>query len=139
MKRSKLINSEVSYVVAKLGHFDGLTVCDAGLPIPETTQRIDLALSEGIPSFMDTVKAVVSEMQVESVELAEEFKEVSPELHDELIAYLDQVAAERGKAIVVAYVTHENFKANTRRSMAIVRTGEFTPYANVTFKAGVVF
>ena len=44
MKKSALLNSELSYVIAKMGHTDTLTVGDCGLPIPQETQRIDLAL-----------------------------------------------------------------------------------------------
>lgn len=139
MKKGKLINSEVSYVVAKLGHFDGLTVCDAGLPIPAGVQRIDLAVSEGVPSFMDTVKAIVPEMEIQSVELADEFKSVSPKLHDEFVEYIMGIAQVRGKEISIEYVMHDTFKEHSEKTVAIVRTGEFTPYANVTFKAGVVF
>ena len=139
MKRSKLLNSNISHIIAKAGHFDGLTVCDAGLPIPEGVQRIDIAVSEGVPSFMDTVKAVTSELEIESVELAEEFKTISPKLHKKFVSYLEKLATERRKSISIEYVPHEIFKANTEQSKAIVRTGEFTPYANVTFKSGVVF
>ncbi|BDQ38687.1 D-ribose pyranase [Pseudodesulfovibrio nedwellii] len=139
MKNSKLINAEVSYVVASLGHFDGLTICDAGLPIPSDVQRIDLAVTEGVPSFMDVVKTIISEMEVQEVEFAEEFKSVSPDLHRELLYFLRSVETERGKPIPVSYVSHEVFKENTRESVAVVRTGEFTPYANVTIKAGVAF
>ena len=139
MKRTGLLNSELSYIISKLGHFDALTVCDAGLPVPEGVQRIDLAVSEGIPSFIDVVKAVLMEMELESVELAEEFKDVSQARHDELISILEMESAQRGKDIPVDYVRHVNFKLNTKKSVAIVRTGEFTPYANITFKAGVVF
>ena len=139
MRKGKLINSEVSYVIAKLGHFDGLTVADAGLPIPASTQRIDLAVSEGVPSFMDMVKAIVPEMEIQSVELAEEFRTHSPALHDEFIHFIGGISRVRGKNISVEYITHDIFKSNTESSVAVVRTGEHTPYANVTFKAGVVF
>ncbi|WP_320175045.1 D-ribose pyranase [Maridesulfovibrio sp.] len=139
MKRTGLLNSELSYIISKLGHFDALTVCDAGLPVPEGVQRIDLAVSEGIPSFIDVVKAVLMEMELESVELAEEFRSESSAKHDELLALLEEESKERGKDIPVDYVRHVAFKLNTKKSVAIVRTGEFTPYANITFKAGVVF
>ncbi|MEF1307007.1 RbsD/FucU domain-containing protein, partial [Vibrio owensii] len=39
----------------------------------------------------------------------------------------------------INYVSHEDFKARTEQSRAVVRTGECTPYANVIFQAGVVF
>ena len=35
MKKGICLNSEVSYVIAKLGHFDTLTIGDAGLPVPD--------------------------------------------------------------------------------------------------------
>ena len=44
MKKSALLNSELSYLIAKMGHTDTLKVGDCGLPIPQETQRIDLAL-----------------------------------------------------------------------------------------------
>lgn len=66
MKKSTLINSELSYLVATLGHTDEITVCDAGLPIPDEVQRIDLALTHGVPSFLETVRVFLSESQVEA-------------------------------------------------------------------------
>lgn len=139
MKRSTLLNSEVSHEIAKLGHFDGLTICDAGLPIPAEVRRIDLAVSRSVPSFLATLKAVVSEMELESVEMAEEFRTVSPALHDEVTDFIASVARERDRDIPVSYVSHEQFKVRTRKSVAVVRTGECTPYANITLKSGVVF
>ena len=139
MKKGTLIHSELSHAVARLGHMDGLCICDAGLPIPAETQRIDLALSHGIPSFLDTVKAILSEMNVECLEMAEEFPEKSPELHDAFIALLKEEEAALGREIPILYIRHEAFKLATKRCRAVVRTGEFTPYANVILKAGVTF
>ena len=34
MKKINLINSEVSFAIASLGHTDMLVIADAGLPIP---------------------------------------------------------------------------------------------------------
>jgi D-ribose pyranase len=41
--------------------------------------------------------------------------------------------------IPIEVVSHESFKARTSDAKAVVRTGEFTPYANVILIAGVVF
>ncbi|MCL4113256.1 UNVERIFIED_CONTAM: hypothetical protein GTU68_054495 [Idotea baltica] len=129
MKKNTLLNAKLSYVIATLGHTDEVTICDAGLPIFEESQRIDLAVVQGIPTFIDTVKATLSEMQIEGAIVAEEFKTVSPQLHEALC----------GKSIAVSYVPHEAFKVHTQQSKAVVRTGECTPYANVIFQSGVVF
>ncbi len=139
MKKSALINSDISYLVATLGHTDEITICDAGLPIPEHVQRIDLALTHGVPSFLDTVRVILSESQIEGVIIAEEFTNVSPDLHKALIEELNKESERTERNIEVNYVSHEVFKARTEQSRAVIRTGECTPYANVIFQAGVVF
>lgn len=139
MKKSTLLNAELSYLVARLGHTDEMTICDAGLPIGEQVERIDLALTHGIPSFLDTVRVVLSEMQVQAVVLAQEFAQVSPELHAALLTELKEEETRCGHTIAVSYLSHEAFKVRAGDSRAIVRTGECTPYANVIFQAGVVF
>ena len=139
MKKHALLNAPLSHVIATMGHTDQLVVCDAGLPIPAAPERIDLAVSRGIPHFMDVVQAVSEEMQIERVIMAQEFAEVSPALHSDLLAHLDDVAATQGKPILFDYVSHEEFKQITHLSKAVVRTGECTPYANVIFVSGVVF
>ncbi|WP_114766845.1 D-ribose pyranase [Vibrio rhodolitus] len=139
MKKSTLLNSDVTYLVSTLGHTDEITICDAGLPIPDQVTRIDLALTHGVPSFIDTVRVILSETQIEGVVMAEEFARVSPELHQELLKELELEQARSGKTISTEYISHEEFKQQTQQSRAVVRTGECTPYANVIFQSGVVF
>lgn len=131
MKKSVLINSEISSVISKMGHTDMLTICDSGLPIPRDVDRIDLALKHGIPTFLDTLDTVLEELKVEEVIIACEMEEVSKKLYKEI--------ENRFKNIKITKIAHEEFKALTKDSMAIVRTGEFTPYANIILKSGVVF
>ena len=135
MKKSTLINSEVSYLLSKLGHTDEVTICDAGLPISDHTWRIDLALTRGVPRFLETVRAVLSELQIEGALIAEEFANSNPEHYNALMMELDTVNPQTK----VTLVSHDEFKVLTKRSRAIVRTGECTPYANIILQSGVVF
>lgn len=139
MKKHVLLNAPLSHVIATLGHTDQLVICDAGLPIPATPERIDLAVSRGVPRFMDVVQAVTEEMQIEKVILAEEVKLASPALYAELISHLTRLSEEQDHQVEIEYVTHEEFKAQTHLARAVVRTGECTPYANIIFVSGVVF
>ena len=139
MKKHVLLNAPLSHVIATMGHTDQLVVCDAGLPIPAAPERIDLAVSRGVPKFMDVVLAITAEMQIERVIMAHEFAEVSPALHIELVAHMEHLATEQERNISFDYVSHEEFKQMTHTSRAVVRTGECTPYANVIFVSGVVF
>lgn len=138
MKKSSLLNARLSYCIASLGHFDEVTICDAGLPIPNEVERIDLALTHGVPTFIDTVAVVLSEMQITGVLLAEEFKQVSPELHQQLLTLIEKEQSE-GHQIDIEYINHQAFKERTKQSKAVVRTGECSPYANLIFQSGVVF
>ena len=97
MKKIGILNQPISSVIAGLGHMDTLVVADAGLPIPQGTQRIDLALAEGIPSFLDTLRAVLTEMQVEQAIVAEEMLEVSPDVHEAIGELLGDVPIEATK------------------------------------------
>ncbi|EAQ67213.1 Hypothetical ribose ABC transporter protein [Marinomonas sp. MED121] len=139
MKKSALINADVSHLIACLGHGQEITVCDAGLPIAKESHRIDLALMPGVPDFISTLSAILSEMQLEGVIIAEEFGAQSPELHGELMSLIANEEIKLDKPVQVTYVSHEAFKLRSNKSEAVVRTGEFTPYANIILQAGVVF
>jgi D-ribose pyranase len=131
LKKTTLLNQPISAVVANLGHTDTIVIADAGLPIPAQTQRIDLALSKGIPAFLDTMQVILSEMQVEQAIVATELVEGNPALFNQLKSLLGDTPIET--------TPHEAFKTLTGSARAIVRTGEFTPYANIILIAGVVF
>jgi D-ribose pyranase len=131
MKKIGIINQPVAAVIAGLGHTDTLVIADAGLPIPAETQRIDLALTQGIPTFLDTLRVVLGEMQVERATVAEEMLKVSPQIYQAVKALLGDVPIET--------VPHVTFKEQTHAARAVIRTGEFTPYANIILVAGVVF
>lgn len=131
MKKIGILNQPISSVIAGLGHTDTLVIADAGLPIPPETQRIDLALTEGIPTFLDTLRAILTEMQVERAIVAEEMLDASPQVYKALGEMVGDIPIET--------VTHLTFKEQTRSARAVIRTGEFTPYANVILVAGVVF
>lgn len=131
MKKTVLLNQPLSSVIAGLGHLDTLVIADAGLPIPPATRRIDLAVSQGIPPFLDVLRAVLAEMQVQGAVIASEMTSRSPAMHAALLAALDGVP--------VTAIPHEELKARTTAARAVVRTGEFTPYANVILIAGVTF
>lgn len=131
MKKIGVLNHPISEVIARMGHFDMLVIGDAGLPIPPGVQRIDLALRAGVPGFIETLRTVLTELQLQSAVIAAEMRTVSPNLYGETIAALNGAPVEA--------VSHEALKALSARAVAVIRTGEFTPYANVILKAGVVF
>ena len=114
-----------------MGHTDSLTIGDCGLPIPNEVNRIDLALKYGVPTFLETLDTVLEELCVEEIVIANEIIENNETIHNEIL--------KRFENIKVTYVSHKEFKNQTKESKAVVRTGECSPYANIILKSGVVF
>jgi D-ribose pyranase len=129
MKKSGILNQPISAVIAALGHTDMVVVADAGLPIPPETQRIDLALKQNVPGFIETLEVVLTEMHVEGAIIAEEMRSHSPRTYQSL--------AERLGGVPIQTMTHEEFKKQLPDVRAVIRTGEFTSYANVILISGV--
>lgn len=136
MRKTKLLNSEISYEISKIGHTEHICICDAGLPIPLNVKRIDLAIEKNIPDFITVLRGVLYEIQVEEVVLANEIKEANPKMLEAIKELLKENNLEN---IKISYVTHTDFKKETNNSRAIIRTGECTPYANILLISGVVF
>lgn len=134
MKKGSVLNSDMSSVISRLGHTDTLVVCDAGLPVPHSTQRIDMALTQGVPSFMQVLEVVTTEMQVEAAILATEIKDHNPQLHETLLRHIEQLQQHQGNTIDVRYVSHETFKQQTADSQAVIRSGS-VPRMRISFSA----
>ncbi len=131
MKKTPLLHPELSHVIARMGHTDKLVVADAGLPIPLDVQRIDLALTPGIPSFLDTLRVIAGELAVEEFMIAEELQEANPALVEAIQALFPEAK--------MFTLRHAQLKVITGSARAVVRTGETTPYANVILISGVTF
>lgn len=133
MKRTALLHAELSHVIASLGHGDMLVLGDAGLPIPDGPRRIDLAVARGVPQLDEVLQAVLSEMQVEGIVIADEALDGDGDTK-KLPGWYPQ-----SLGIEPQTVSHEEFKRRTAKARAMVRTGECTPYANIILIAGVAF
>ncbi|MGJ7918968.1 D-ribose pyranase [Neobacillus sp. LXY-4] len=131
MKKQGILNSHISEVLSRLGHTDTIVIADCGLPIPDDTIRIDLAIKLGTPSFIETLDALLQDMAVEKITLANEINEYNPNVKGEVLTLTN--------GIPVQYVSHEQFKEQTKNAKAVIRTGEATPYANIILHAGVIF
>jgi len=131
VKKIGILNQPISEVIAGMGHMDLLVVADAGLPIPAGVRRIDLAIRAGLPGFLDTVEAIAGELQVQRILLAEETALFSP--------HIEAALREMFPGVGVETMPHTTLKELCKSATAVVRTGEFTPYANVILESGVVF
>ena len=131
MKKTGLLNQSLSAIIAGLGHTDTVIITDAGLTIPPNIQRIDLAVSAGVPGFLDVTRAMLGEMQISSAIVARELAEHSPLFYGQLVALLD--------GVLLTEIPHTELLERSRSVRAAVRTGEFTPFANIILVSEVIF
>ncbi|HEX2914428.1 MAG TPA: D-ribose pyranase [Chloroflexia bacterium] len=131
MKKRGILNSQLAAIISAMGHTDMLVIGDSGLPVPAGVPCVDLAVTAGLPGFLDVVKAVAEELQAEKLVIASELTEKDSDLP----ATLREIYPE----VPVQNLPHEEFKKLTRQAKAVVRTGEQTPYANVIIVSGVTF
>lgn len=123
MKKTGILNPKLMEALTSLGHTDRFIICDAGFPIPKGVDAIDLRLIAGVPSFMDCLKAVLSECVVEDVTVAKEMVEINPGLHDDL--------KKMFKNQEWNYVLQEELLEKSSHVKFILRSAEFAPYSNI--------
>jgi D-ribose pyranase len=131
MKKTGILNSDISRVLSYMRHTDTLCIGDCGLPCPDGTELIDVSLEQGLPRFIEVLRIVLQDMKVEKVVLAEETKEKNPLVLKEIQDMLPGVP--------VVFVTHEDLKKKLSVCKAVIRTGEVTPYANIILQSACIF
>lgn len=124
MRKSGLLNPALAGAVARLGHTDTFVIADCGLPIPHDVSVIDLTLTFGIPTFADTLAALLDEVVVEAATIADS---IPTEVRSLL------------PAVPLTEVSHYDLKREVARASFVVRTGSTTPFANVILRSGVPF
>jgi D-ribose pyranase len=131
MKKGGILNPAICSLLAELGHTDELLIVDAAYPLPTDGHVIDLTLTPGIPRLFDVMRAVAEELVIESVAVPAEMKEYSSRLYQELVRILGDVDIDE--------VPFHEFKEQSLDVKGIIRTAEFSPYANVRIVAGSAF
>ena len=131
MKKTAVLNSHISSAISTLGHYDLLTINDAGMPIPNDDRRIDLAVTKSLPCFIDVLETVLTEMEIQKIYLAEEIKTENPDMLAAIETRLPETP--------ISFIPHTEMKQELNNCHAFIRTGEMTPYANILLESNVVF
>lgn len=130
MNRGKILNAELNYAIASMGHGDLMIICDAGFPIPSDAWRIDLALIQDIPDLETVMTAVADAFIAEKVSYASEMAVNNPVLLEKVKRIFP--ASEH------APIPHQQILSEMAGSAkVIVRTGAFDPWGNILLYSGV--
>ena len=81
MKKRGIINAKLMEELTKVRHQEKIVICDAGLPVPENRNLVDISLVAGFPTVEQVLKAVCGEMLLEEIAFPEVFVKLRPEFH----------------------------------------------------------
>ncbi|MCX6966317.1 MAG: D-ribose pyranase [Verrucomicrobia bacterium] len=129
MKEIGIVNRELARVISEQGHGDLLMVVDAGFAIPKGADVVDISLAENSPMVMDTLEVLKKYFSVEKLIFAHNTKETSPTLFENITRLF-------GEDVPVEWVSHPQIKELSTKVKAVIRTGDFTAYANVILVSG---
>jgi len=123
MKKQGILHAQLMAKLTSLRHNDSIAILDAGMAIPKGAAVIDLALVKGIPSFLDTLKAVLNEIIVEKYGIFKPMTEFNPEMYQ----YLNGIMPEQAEVLL----PHEEFTEELKKAKVVVRTAEFGSCCNI--------
>jgi D-ribose pyranase len=128
VKRGPLLHPGIAHLLTATGHSDYFTICDRGFPVPVGPERIDLALTDDLPTVLDVLRIVHAEFVIDRVVIPVEVEIVSP-------AHVDRLREVLGEVPLMP-VPHSAFKRMSHDGRATIRTGDTTPYGNIIVVSG---
>jgi D-ribose pyranase len=131
MKKGGILNPAICSLLSELGHTDELLIVDAAYPLPTDGHVIDLTLTPGIPRLLDVLRAVAEELVIESVTVPSEIKDFSARLYQEIVKIIGETDVDD--------IPYHEFKEQSLDVKGIIRTAEFSPYANIRISAGSAY
>jgi len=131
MKKTGILNRDLSALVAAMGHYDRLVVSDAGFPIPKGVPCIDLSMGANMPTVLEVLKVIALELEVQEFYFANEILTSTANRSAQI-----QEIFPNAKSFPVPHV---EFKKLALEARGIVRTGDFLAYGNVLLASGVAY
>lgn len=135
MIRGGILNAQLLRVLGESGHTDWLMLSDAGMPIPADKERVDLAIMNDLPRQLTVLKAILEQVKIEKIMIAEEIQKVSPVYLEKLGKLFKQYE------LTPDFIPHEKIKvmSQRRQTRACIRTGERTSYSTMILQVGVTY
>lgn len=128
MIRQGILNPGIASLVRRVRHTNTLVISDRGFPFWPTIETVDISLVDDIPSVLDVLKALSTEIVIGKAWMAQQFQEHnSGTVVDQFGATLSQCA--------IQYEDHDEFKKRVPRAIGLIRTGDTTQYANIILES----
>lgn len=129
MKEVGFLNAQVDAALTRQGHMDLMMVVDAGFPVPDHVELIDLALKPNVPTVPEVLAELAKVHSVEKLVIAEETQKHNP-------TYFENVTSGPWGGAETEVIQHTELKLRSLEVKTIIRTGDFTAWANIMLVSG---
>jgi D-ribose pyranase len=65
VKKTGVLNRDLSALIASMGHHDQILIADAGFAIPKDVTCIDLSIGPNVPTVLQVLDVIALELEVE--------------------------------------------------------------------------
>lgn len=130
-RSNKILNVKLTAAVTGLRWGEAIVIADAGLPVPEGVETLDLSICAGKPVMEDILPLMKESLTVDRVIVASEMEKVNKEKFD----YVKNLWPEQ-------FETMGNLEWEETilpKAKLVVLTGETSPYGNVILVGGLDF
>lgn len=129
MKEVGILNGAIDAALNRQGHMDLMMVVDAGFPVPDHVELIDIALRPDTPTVPEVLAELAKVHSVEKLVVAAETRRHNP-------SYFQALCAGPWPNAEMEVIPHTELKQRSHEVKTIIRTGDFTAWANVLLVSG---
>ena len=129
MLKTGVINGQLASVLARFRHMNSIAIVDGPFPSYNGIELVDLAIQMGVPKISDVLDAILPNLLITQIIMANEFKSKVEE--STVKKYL-----AHNRDFPVTTIPHEEFKKEVGKVMAIIHTGDDVPFSSVILKSG---
>jgi D-ribose pyranase len=126
--RNGILNPAINSLLSRVRHTNTLVLADRGFPFWPKIETIDISLVDDIPRVLDVLAAIRCNFTIGRAFMAEEFQSVA--------SARTSLEFNRGlEGIAVVFEPHDDFKKRVPLAIALIRTADTTPYANLILES----
>lgn len=119
-----IINPDLQHLLCRIRHTNMLVIADAAFPFWPQIETVDLALVRGVPTIVQVLDAVLPNLKVGPIYMAEEFKRTNPKA-------TQNAFAKACRGVEIQFEPHIEFKKRVPDAIGLIRTGDTTAYGNM--------
>ncbi|HEX3940455.1 MAG TPA: RbsD/FucU domain-containing protein [Acidobacteriaceae bacterium] len=128
MLKTGILNPAVNSLLSRIRHTNYLVISDRGFPFFPQIETIDITLVDDIPTVVQVLQAIRSNLSLGRAFMAEEFRKENGS--NTQAAFALALAG-----IPMVYEPHIEFKKRVPQAIGLIRTADTIQYANVILES----